>query len=153
MACRRCLGYTINVPGASPTSLTFDVGTDTSASACLTSSTTTRQKSSPSGTVWSVEDPENTLPIATNRGGSPTYNLHRYEVPVLVSSSSSSAAELPFVLALPCVGNTTPSCRGVCCYDMPWIPTSPQILFLIHVSTHLLTNLILFVVFETPIHL
>jgi len=48
------------------------------------------------------------FPIATNRGGSPTNNLHRYEVSVLVSSSSSSsdAAQLPFVLALSRVGTT-----------------------------------------------
>jgi len=119
MACRRCVGRTINVPSASPSSLTSDVGTGTSVSACLTSSTTTLAKSFPRGTVWSVEDVGNTLPIATNQGGSATNNLHRYEVLVLVSSSSSSsdAAQLPFVLALPRVGNTTPSCKGVCCCD------------------------------------
>ena len=51
MACKRCVGHTINVPGASPTSLISDVGIDTSTSTCLTSSTTTRQKSSPSWTI------------------------------------------------------------------------------------------------------
>ena len=116
MACRRCVGHAINVPSASPTSLTSDVGTGTSASASLTSSTTTLARSSPSGIVWSVEDMENTLPIATNRGGSPTNNLQRYEVSVLVSSSSSSSTvQLPFVLAFPCVGTIIPSCKGVCC--------------------------------------
>jgi len=106
MVCRRCVGHAINVPSASPTSLISDVGTGTSASAYLTSLTTTLAKSSPSGTVWSVEDVGNALPIATNRGGSPTNNLHWYEVSVLVSSSSSSsdAAQVPFVLALPRVG-------------------------------------------------
>ena len=118
MVCSRCVGHTINVLGVSPTSLTSYVGTGTSTSACLTSSTTTRQKSSPSETVWSVKDSANTLLIATNQGGSITYNLHRYEVSMLVSSSSSSAAQLPFVLALTPVGSTTPSCRGVCCFDM-----------------------------------
>jgi len=118
MACRRRVGHTINVPSVSPTSLTSDVGTNTSASACLTSSTTTLQKSSPSGTVWSIKDPINTLPIATNRGGSSTNNLHRYDVSVLVSSSSSSTAQLPFVLALPRIDRITPSCRGVCWCDM-----------------------------------
>jgi len=120
MACKRCVGHAINVPSASPTSLTSNVGIGTSASASLTSLTTTLAKSSPSGIVWSVEDMENTLPIATNWGGSPTNNLHRYEVSVLVSSSSSSsAAQLPFVLALPCIGTITASCKGVCCccYD------------------------------------
>ena len=75
MVCRRCVGHAINVPSASPTSLISDVGTGTSASAYLTSLTTTLAKSSPSGTVWSVKDVGNTLPITTNRGGSPTNNL------------------------------------------------------------------------------
>jgi len=44
MTCRRFIGHELNVLGASPTSLTSDVGTGTSASAYLTSSTTTRQK-------------------------------------------------------------------------------------------------------------
>jgi len=41
MGCRRRVGHAIKVPGASPTNLTSDVGTGTSTSACLTSSTTT----------------------------------------------------------------------------------------------------------------
>jgi len=92
----------------------------TSSSASLTSSMTTLEKSSPSGIVWSIEDVANTLPMATNRGGSPANNLHRYDVStasVSSSSSTSSAAQLPFVLALPRVSSTTPSCKGVCCCD------------------------------------
>jgi len=150
MVCRRCVGYAINIPSASPTSLTSDVGTDTSASACLTSSTTTLAKSSPSGTIWSVEDVGNTLSIATNQGGSPTNNLHRYEVSVLVSSSSSSssdAAQLPFVLALPRVGNTTPSCKGVCCCDN----SSYSLLISRLKSSFSLSRT--FVLFERSIHL
>jgi len=51
MTCRRCVGHTVNVPGVFPTRLTSYVGTGTSASACLTYSTITQQKSSPSGTI------------------------------------------------------------------------------------------------------
>ena len=119
MACRRFVGHAINVLGVSPTSLTFDVGTSTSTYVCLTSLTTIRKKSSPCGIVWSVEDPTNTFSISTNRGRSPTNNLHLYEVSVLVSSSLSLAAQLHFVLVLQRVDRTTPSYRGVCCCDMP----------------------------------
>ena len=73
MGCRRHVGHAIKVPSSSPTNLTSDVGTGTSTSAYLTSSTTTLENSSPSGTVWSVKDVANTLPMATNREGSLWY--------------------------------------------------------------------------------
>ena len=76
MALRRCVGHTINVPSASPTNLTFNVGTCTLAYACLTSSTTTLAKSSSSGTVWIIEAAIYTLPIATRQEGPQTNNLH-----------------------------------------------------------------------------
>jgi len=82
MAFLRCVGHTINVPSACPTNLTSDVGIGTSTSACLTSSTTTLEKSYPSGNVWIVEPVPCTLPIATKRGGSLTNNLHRHEISV-----------------------------------------------------------------------
>jgi len=40
MACRRYVGHAINVPGVSPTTLTSDVGINTSAFVYLTSLTT-----------------------------------------------------------------------------------------------------------------
>ena len=55
MGRRRCVGHAINVPSASPTNLTFDVGTGTLASVCLISLTTTLAKSCPRGIVWMVE--------------------------------------------------------------------------------------------------
>jgi len=66
MACRRCVGYTINVPSVFPTNLNSDMGTGTSTSAYLTSPITTLTKSSQSGTVGIVEDATYTLPVATS---------------------------------------------------------------------------------------
>ena len=134
---------TINVPSASPTNLTFDVGTDTSTFAYLTSSTTTLTKLSSSGTVWIVEEVANTHPIATSWGGSPTKSLHRYDVSVFVSSSSSSAAQLPFVLtALPVASCNVhvEECAAVRC---PWIPAAVTFLILIHFLIHLLSHLLI----------
>jgi len=119
MALRRCVGHAINVPSFFPINLTFDVGTGTSASACLTYSITTLAKSSWSDTLWIAKDITNTFPIATSQGGSLTNNLHRYEISVFMSSFSSSTTQLPLSLALPHVGSTTPSYRGMCCCEVP----------------------------------
>jgi len=106
MTFRRCVGHAINVPSACPTNLTSDLGSCTSTFACLTFSTTTLLKPSLSDTVWIVKPVAYTLPIATNRGGSPANNLQRYEISVCSSSSSSSSStQLPFVLILPRVGS------------------------------------------------
>ena len=60
-----CVGHATNLPSSYPTNLTFDVGTDTSAFACLTSLMTTLAKSSSSGNVWIVEAATYTLLIVT----------------------------------------------------------------------------------------
>ena len=59
----RCAHNTINVQNVSPTNLTYDVDTGTSAFTCLTSSTTTLTKLSSSDNVWIAGATTYTLPI------------------------------------------------------------------------------------------
>jgi len=65
----RCVGHAINVPSASPTTLTSDVGTGTSILSSLTSSTIILVNSSWMGTLCIVEALGYTIPMDTRRGG------------------------------------------------------------------------------------
>ena len=73
----RCVGPAINVPSVSSTKLISDVGTGTTIDSILTFLITTLEKSLCMGTMWMVQPPGYTFPMATTRGGFPSTNkLH-----------------------------------------------------------------------------
>jgi len=125
MASRRYVGHAINVQSVYPTNLTSDVGTSTSESVCLTSTTTALAKSSPSDTVWIVEGATYALPIAPIEEDLQkiTYTKMTYLCLCLPPHSQQHNSSLCWLSVLHIL---VQECAAVRC---PWIPTAAPILF------------------------